>query len=59
MAFMVTSDTSRRPHYVLTEKSGKVSCENCPGWTSSMLCAHAVAAAKKAGKLDKYLEWLK
>ncbi|KAK3703425.1 hypothetical protein QZH41_014261 [Actinostola sp. cb2023] len=60
MAFMVESHTSKRPHYVSLEKTtGKVTCENCPGWASAKLCAHAVAAAEKVKKLDSYLEWVR
>lgn len=46
---MVQSQTSRRPHYVrLCRTTGKVVCKNCPGWSSSKLCAHAVAVVEKA-----------
>lgn len=51
-AFMVESQTSKRPHYVTTELKGKIVCENCPGWASSKLCGHAVAIAEKLGKLE-------
>ncbi|CAB4006223.1 Hypothetical predicted protein [Paramuricea clavata] len=59
MAFMVASQMSKRLHYVLTRQSGKTTCENCLGWTSSRFYGHAVAVAEKLGKLDKYLDWLR
>jgi hypothetical protein len=58
MAFMVESHTSKRPHYVVVERTGKITCENCPGWASSRLCAHVVAVAEMTKNLDKYIEWI-
>ena len=59
MAFMVKSDTAKKPHFVSLLKNGKVTCDNCPGWKSLKLCAHAVAAAEKRGNLSQYVNWLK
>ena len=59
MAYMVRSDTAEKPHFVSLAKNGKVTCDSCPGWKSLKLCAHAVAAAEKSGKLTQYVNWLK
>ena len=59
MAFMVESETSRRPHYVYIEKSGKITCENWPGWSSTKFCKHSVAVAEKTQNLEKFPEWLR
>ena len=39
-------------------KNGKMSCDDCPSWKSSKICAHAIALAEKVGALDKYVKWL-
>ncbi len=57
-AFMVESTTSKKPHYVSLSKNGKVTCEGCPGWKALNICAHALAAAEKAGTLASYTKWL-
>ena len=56
---MVESQTSVKPHYVTVSKNGKVTCEDCPGWKASKICAHAVAAAEKSGTISKYLKWVR
>ena len=56
MAFLVESKTSKRPHYVFAEKTGRVTCENCPGWASANLCKHAAAVGEKTQQLSKYIE---
>lgn len=58
-AYMVESQTSEKPHYVTLLKNGKITCEDCPGWKASKICAHAVAAAEKAGTTVKYIKWLR
>ena len=59
MAFMAESKTSKRPHYVFVEKSGKITCENCPVSASANLCKHAVAVGEKTQQLGKYMEWIR
>ncbi|CAB4023746.1 Hypothetical predicted protein, partial [Paramuricea clavata] len=59
VAFMVESKTSEQPHYVYSEKNGKVTCENCPRWSSAKLCKHSVAVAEKVQNFGKYLDWLR
>ena len=39
-AFVVESQTLVKPHYVTASKNGKVTCEDCPGWKASKICAH-------------------
>ncbi len=46
-AFMVESTTSKKPLCLAFKKW--VTCEGCPGWKASNICAHALAAAEKAG----------
>ena len=57
-AFVVESQTSVKPHYVTVSKNGKITCEDCPGWKASKICAHALAVAEKSGIISKYLKWL-
>ena len=52
------SHTSTRPHFVQIANNGKVVCDDCPAYKSAKLCAHAVAAAEKAGILKEYVSWL-
>lgn len=59
VAYMVESQTSKRPHYVTLCKNGKVTCEDCPGWKASKICSHAIAAAEKAGATAPYVKWLR
>ncbi|CAH3047195.1 unnamed protein product, partial [Porites lobata] len=56
--FMVESDKGR-PHYVVLAESGKVTCEDCPRYKSTKICAHSLAVAEKCGKLQNYLTWFK
>lgn len=58
-AFVVESQTSVKPHYVSISKNGKITCNDCPGWKASKICAHAVAVAEKSQTTVKYLKWLK
>ena len=58
-AFVVESQTSVKPHYVTISKNGKISCNDCPGWKASKICAHAVAVAEKSQTTKQYLKWLK
>ncbi|CAB4022412.1 Tyrosine- kinase SPK-1, partial [Paramuricea clavata] len=44
IAYMVESQTSKRPHYVDV---------------SSKICSHAIAVAEKVGVTAKYLKWLR
>ena len=59
MAFLVESKTSKRPHYVFAERTGRITCENCPGWASAKLCKHAVAVGEKTQQLSDYIQWLR
>jgi hypothetical protein len=59
IAYMVESQTSKRPHYVDVCKNGKVTCEECPAWKASKICSHAIAVAEKVGVTAKYLKWLR
>ena len=59
VAYMVESQTSKRPHYVDVCKNGKVTCEECPAWKASKICSHAIAVAEKVGVTAKYLKWLR
>ena len=56
--FMVESDKGR-PHYVVLAESGKVTCEDCPRYKSTKICAHSLAVAEKCVKLQNYLTWFK
>ena len=58
-AYMIESQTSKRPHYVTLSKNGKVTCDDCPGWKVSKICAHSIAAAEKAGATARYMKWLR
>ena len=60
LAYMVISDSLKKPHFVQVMKNGRIVCdEQCPMWRGRRLCAHTVAVAEKAGVLDLFLNWLK
>ena len=59
-AFMVVSQTSKKPHFVQVCTNGKVLCdEQCPMWRGRKLCSHTVAVAEKAQALPQFLQWLR
>ena len=43
----------RKPHIVNVFSNGKTDCGNCPGFTSSSVCKHAIAANIKLGTLKQ------
>lgn len=52
---MVKSQTPIKPHYLTISKTGKITCNDCPGWKASKICAHDVA--EKSQTTGKYLKW--
>ena len=59
-AYMVVSQTSKKPHFVQVCTSGKIVCdEQCPMWRGRKLCSHTVAVAEKAQALPQFLHWLR
>ena len=58
-AYIIASESLKKPHFVQLYSSGKVVCdEQCPMWRGRHVCAHTVAVAEKASCLGKYLNWL-
>ena len=47
----------RKPHKVNIYPNGKGKCDNCPGFTSSSICAHVLAACIHQDKLESFLRW--
>ncbi len=57
-AMMVTSKSTKIPHYVAPSTNGQYSCDtNCLQWKSSHICAHTVAVAEKNCELAQFLQW--
>ena len=48
----------KKPHIVALSANGKCECQNCEGYSASLVCAHAIAASAKINRLDSYLRWL-
>lgn len=48
----------KKPHAITFQANGKCECQDCPGYSSSSVCAHAIAASVKLNRLDTYLKWL-
>ena len=55
-SFSVTSQSGKRPNYVLVDDGGKVECE-CPHWKATKICSHALAVAEKEDEIASYLTW--
>ena len=43
---------------LLCTQTGTHECQDCQGYSTSYLCAHAVAASLKRGSLETYVKWL-
>ncbi len=57
--FVVPSSSNpKKPHVVVFMANGKCECQDCPGYSSLSICAHAVAVSLKLQRLDAYLKWL-
>ena len=57
--FVVPSSSNiKKPHVVVFMANGKCECQDCPGYSSLSLCAHAVAVSLKLQRLETYLKWL-
>lgn len=52
----VTSQSRKRPNYVVLEKAGEVECE-CTYWKAPKICSHALAVAAKEDEIPSYLSW--
>jgi hypothetical protein len=58
-AYIVASESLKKPHFVQLCSNGKVVCdEHCPMWRGRKLCAHTVAVAEKANCLQKFVDWI-
>lgn len=55
-SFSVTSQSRKRPNYVVLEKAGEVECE-CAYWKAPKICSHALAVAAKEDEIPSYLSW--
>ena len=57
---LVVASTSnpRKPHIVNMFPNGKATCSDCPGCTSSSICAHILAASLTLKKTKEFLGWL-
>ena len=59
-AYIVRSNSGKRPHYVQPAKGGGYLCdEECLGYKSSKICAHTVAASLKGTGIESLVEWYK
>ena len=59
-AYIVRSNSGKRPHYVQPAKGGGYLCdEECLGYKSSKICAHTVAANLKGTGIESVVEWYK
>ena len=57
--FVVPSSSNpKKPHVVVFMANGKCECQDCPGYSSLSICAHAVAVSLKLQRLEAYLKWL-
>ncbi len=54
----LSSSNPKKPHVVVFMVNGKCECQDCPGYGSLSICAHAVAVSLKLQRLDAYLKWL-
>ena len=52
-----SASNPRKPHVVNLYPNGKMDCD-CPGFSSSPVCAHTVAACIKQRRLPDFLKWL-
>ena len=55
-SFSVTSQSRKRPNYVVLEKAGEVECE-CAYWKAPKICSHALAVVAKEDEIPSYLSW--
>ena len=55
-SFSVSSQSRKRPNYVVLEKAGKVECQ-CAHWESTKICSHGLAVAAKEDEITSYLSW--
>ena len=51
-----SSSNIKKPHVVVFMANGKCECQDCPGYSSLSLCAHAVAVSLKLQRLETYLK---
>ena len=59
-AYIVASESLKKPHFVQMYSSGKVVCDDqYPMWRGRGVCSHTIAVAEKANCLAKYLNWLR
>ena len=47
-----------RLHIIVVYPNRNTECQDCQGYSTSYLCAHAVAASFKRGSLETYVKWL-
>lgn len=53
-SFSVTSQSRKRPNYVVLEKAGKVECK-CTHWEATKICSYGLAVAAKEDEITSYL----
>lgn len=53
-----SSSNPKKPHVIVCFANGKCECQDCPGYSSAFVCAHAIAASIKVNRLEAYLKWL-
>ena len=59
-AYIVMSESLKKPHYVQVMKNGRIVCdEHCPMWRGRRFCSHTIAIAEKVGILNKFVDWLR
>ena len=55
---VASSSNPRKPHIVNMFPNGKAVCSDCPGFTASPICTHAVAAALTMKTAKEFIRWL-
>ena len=52
-------ETHAIEYFFTSSKTGKIKCEDSPGWRAASICAHAIAVAEKSGTTARYLKWVR
>ncbi len=56
-AVVPSTSNPKKPHVVVFSANGKWECQDCPSYSASSLCAHAIAASLKSGNTKEYVTW--
>ena len=56
-AIVRSTSNPKKPHVIVFSANGKCECHDCPSYSASSLCAHAIAASHEMSKFDAYVTW--